>query len=112
MSRSTHLSSQDKTKDLSLYFRMKMAKDAAMGMAWLHGGTPVCLHRDFKTSNLLYVSKLCVCVRLCLCMYVLGCVLGPPLWREWRTVCVCVTCGRVSHHPPTLASSVTTKTAR
>lgn len=46
---------QDKTKDLSLYFRMKMAKDAAMGMAWLHGGTPVCLHRDFKTSNLLYV---------------------------------------------------------
>ena len=37
---------------------MKMAKDAAQGMAWLHGGTPVCLHRDFKTSNLLCVTLL------------------------------------------------------
>jgi serine/threonine protein kinase len=45
---------QDKSKDLSLYFRMKMSKDAAQGMAWLHGGNPVILHRDFKTSNLLY----------------------------------------------------------
>jgi hypothetical protein len=45
---------QDKTKELPLFSRMKMVRDAATGMAWLHGGSPVCLHRDFKTSNLLY----------------------------------------------------------
>jgi hypothetical protein len=32
----------DKSKDLSLYFRMKMAKDAAQGMAWLHGTEEIC----------------------------------------------------------------------
>ena len=30
-----------------------MARDAAKGMAWLHGSNPVFIHRDLKTSNLL-----------------------------------------------------------
>eukprot|EP01094_Clydonella_sp_ATCC50884_P010174 TRINITY_DN1974_c0_g3_i4.p1 TRINITY_DN1974_c0_g3~~TRINITY_DN1974_c0_g3_i4.p1 ORF type:complete len:483 (-),score=174.14 TRINITY_DN1974_c0_g3_i4:1872-3320(-) len=38
---------------LSLLTRMKMARDAALGMTWLHGSTPQFIHRDLKTSNLL-----------------------------------------------------------
>eukprot|EP00027_Filamoeba_sp_ATCC50430_P018551 CAMPEP_0168567218 /NCGR_PEP_ID=MMETSP0413-20121227/14878_1 /TAXON_ID=136452 /ORGANISM="Filamoeba nolandi, Strain NC-AS-23-1" /LENGTH=511 /DNA_ID=CAMNT_0008599375 /DNA_START=169 /DNA_END=1704 /DNA_ORIENTATION=+ len=33
--------------------KMKIAKDAAMGMNWLHLSTPVFIHRDLKTGNLL-----------------------------------------------------------
>jgi len=38
---------------LSLTLRMKMARDAAHGMLWLHGSQPKLIHRDLKTSNLL-----------------------------------------------------------
>eukprot|EP01100_Stratorugosa_tubuloviscum_P013788 TRINITY_DN708_c5_g1_i1.p1 TRINITY_DN708_c5_g1~~TRINITY_DN708_c5_g1_i1.p1 ORF type:complete len:509 (+),score=213.98 TRINITY_DN708_c5_g1_i1:63-1589(+) len=48
---------------LSLYLRMKMAKDAAMGINWLHCSTPQIIHRDIKPSNLLidenYRVKVC-----------------------------------------------------
>jgi len=39
--------------ELSLYFRMRWAMDAALGMNWLHQSNPVFIHRDLKTSNLL-----------------------------------------------------------
>jgi serine/threonine protein kinase len=39
--------------DLSLLIRMKWAKDAALGMNWLHKSNPIFIHRDLKTSNLL-----------------------------------------------------------
>jgi serine/threonine protein kinase len=38
---------------LSLVQRMRMARDAAQGMTWLHSSDPVFIHRDLKTSNLL-----------------------------------------------------------
>eukprot|EP01121_Diplochlamys_sp_Union-15-3_P002396 TRINITY_DN12093_c0_g1_i1.p1 TRINITY_DN12093_c0_g1~~TRINITY_DN12093_c0_g1_i1.p1 ORF type:complete len:452 (-),score=86.26 TRINITY_DN12093_c0_g1_i1:17-1372(-) len=38
---------------LSLYKRMKMARDAAYGVNWLHCSNPVFIHRDLKASNLL-----------------------------------------------------------
>ncbi|KAL6076941.1 serine/threonine-protein kinase STY17 isoform X1 [Balamuthia mandrillaris] len=41
---------------LTLYERMKMAKDAALGMTWLHFSTPTIIHRDLKTANLLVLS--------------------------------------------------------
>lgn len=48
---------------LSLVLRMRMARDAALGMTWLHSSNPVFIHRDLKTSNLLvgddYNIKLC-----------------------------------------------------
>jgi serine/threonine protein kinase len=54
---------QDKTILLSLVQRMKMAKDAALGMAWLHGSKPTFIHRDLKTANLLidanFTVKVC-----------------------------------------------------
>ncbi|XP_049851659.1 dual specificity protein kinase shkC-like isoform X2 [Schistocerca gregaria] len=43
----------DPTVKLSLYRRMCMAKDAALGMNWLHCSKPSVIHRDLKTSNLL-----------------------------------------------------------
>lgn len=43
-----------KNKKLSLYTRMKMAKEAAQGIAWLHAQNPRVVHRDIKTSNFLY----------------------------------------------------------
>jgi serine/threonine protein kinase len=43
---------------LSLTIRMKMARDAALGMNWLHLSTPKFIHRDLKTSNLLVDENL------------------------------------------------------
>eukprot|EP01098_Paradermamoeba_levis_P003912 TRINITY_DN1729_c0_g1_i2.p1 TRINITY_DN1729_c0_g1~~TRINITY_DN1729_c0_g1_i2.p1 ORF type:complete len:525 (-),score=176.76 TRINITY_DN1729_c0_g1_i2:35-1567(-) len=46
---------------LSTYDRLKLAKETAQGVAWLHGMG--CLHRDLKTPNILYdknkVAKVC-----------------------------------------------------
>jgi len=42
---------------ISLWRRMVMARDAALGVNWLHGNTPIFIHRDLKTSNLLYDSN-------------------------------------------------------
>jgi len=42
-----------KKAQLSLYRRMIMAKETAVGMAWLHGADPQIVHRDLKPSNLL-----------------------------------------------------------
>ena len=43
---------KDKYK-LSLRKRMKMAKEAALGVNWLHCSNPMFIHRDIKPSNLL-----------------------------------------------------------
>lgn len=38
---------------LPLPLRMRMARDAALGVLWLHESSPTFIHRDLKTSNLL-----------------------------------------------------------
>ncbi|GAM17330.1 hypothetical protein SAMD00019534_005050 [Acytostelium subglobosum LB1] len=43
---------------LPLITRMRMAKDAALGILWLHSSNPVFIHRDLKTSNLLVDANL------------------------------------------------------
>lgn len=43
----------NKQSNLSLYRRLKMAKDAAIGMNWLHCSNPTIIHRDLKPCNLL-----------------------------------------------------------
>mmetsp|Transcript_51753 Transcript_51753/g.129911 ORF Transcript_51753/g.129911 Transcript_51753/m.129911 type:complete len:515 (-) Transcript_51753:971-2515(-) len=43
----------DPKAELSLLFRMRMAKDIALGMNWLHRSQPQIIHRDLKPSNLL-----------------------------------------------------------
>ena len=60
---------------LSLTTRMKMARDAALGMNWLHLSTPKFIHRDLKTSNLLVDENMRIKVkrhqqRARLCVYV------------------------------------------
>lgn len=47
---------------LSLLTRLSMAKDAALGMAWLHGSDPMIIHRDVKTANFLVDENLRVVV--------------------------------------------------
>jgi len=43
----------DEKISLPLPLRMRMARDAALGVLWLHESTPTFIHRDLKTSNLL-----------------------------------------------------------
>eukprot|EP01088_Endostelium_zonatum_P008791 TRINITY_DN21949_c0_g1_i1.p1 TRINITY_DN21949_c0_g1~~TRINITY_DN21949_c0_g1_i1.p1 ORF type:complete len:245 (+),score=56.86 TRINITY_DN21949_c0_g1_i1:1-735(+) len=40
--------------NLSPYERLSLLRDAAKGLAWLHGGNPIILHRDVKLPNILY----------------------------------------------------------
>jgi serine/threonine protein kinase len=49
---------------LSLTLRMKMARDAALGMNWLHLSQPKFIHRDLKTSNLLVDENMRIKVRI------------------------------------------------
>lgn len=41
-----------KNPDISLYERIKMAKDMAQGLCWLHESKPTIIHRDIKLSNM------------------------------------------------------------
>eukprot|EP01113_Clastostelium_recurvatum_P000736 TRINITY_DN10330_c0_g1_i1.p1 TRINITY_DN10330_c0_g1~~TRINITY_DN10330_c0_g1_i1.p1 ORF type:complete len:530 (-),score=138.01 TRINITY_DN10330_c0_g1_i1:100-1689(-) len=50
----------DQSLKFTVLARMKMARDAALGILWLHSSNPVCIHRDLKTSNLLVDSNLTV----------------------------------------------------
>jgi len=43
----------DEKLQLSMSQRMKMAKDVANGMNWLHMRDPIFIHRDLKSANLL-----------------------------------------------------------
>ncbi|KAH3762336.1 SHK1 protein [Pelomyxa schiedti] len=43
----------DPKVQLPLLLRLHMAKDAALGMLWLHSSKPAIIHRDLKSSNLL-----------------------------------------------------------
>jgi serine/threonine protein kinase len=43
----------DNAQSLSLIARLRLARDAALGMLWLHRSKPAIVHRDLKLSNLL-----------------------------------------------------------
>jgi len=45
---------------LSIVLRMKMGRDAAFGMNWLHCSNPIFIHRDLKSSNLLVDNNMSV----------------------------------------------------
>jgi serine/threonine protein kinase len=44
---------ENAAENVTLAQRVKMAKDTAAGMAWLHGANPQIIHRDLKPQNLL-----------------------------------------------------------
>jgi len=54
---------RDEKLSLTLFSRLKMAKDTALGINWLHLSNPQIIHRDLKPSNLLldanYTVKVC-----------------------------------------------------
>eukprot|EP01089_Gocevia_fonbrunei_P004739 TRINITY_DN14793_c0_g1_i1.p1 TRINITY_DN14793_c0_g1~~TRINITY_DN14793_c0_g1_i1.p1 ORF type:complete len:542 (-),score=98.64 TRINITY_DN14793_c0_g1_i1:129-1754(-) len=43
-----------KGKEMTVFERITLAKDAALGLNWLHKSSPAIIHRDLKTANLLY----------------------------------------------------------
>lgn len=47
------LQDPQRSKSISFAQRMRMAKDAALGMNWLHLSKPCFIHRDLKPANLL-----------------------------------------------------------
>jgi len=50
-------------RKVPLFLKLKMLRDAALGMNWLHCSDPMFIHRDLKLSNLLVDNnyKVCVC---------------------------------------------------
>jgi serine/threonine protein kinase len=52
----------NKSRKLNLMTKLRIAKDAALGMAWLHGADPMIVHRDVKPSNFLVDENLRVVV--------------------------------------------------
>jgi hypothetical protein len=47
------LGDKEAMSSLTPYCRMVIARDAALGLAWLHGAVPMVIHRDVKPSNFL-----------------------------------------------------------
>jgi serine/threonine protein kinase len=68
-----HTLLHDPKCELSLYRRLQMARDTALGMNWLHCSSPQIIHRDLKPSNLLLDEHLCVKV----CDFGLSAVKNP-----------------------------------
>ena len=54
---------QDDKRKISNYQLMRIAKEVALGMNWLHSSQPPIIHRDLKLTNVLLdgdlTAKLC-----------------------------------------------------
>jgi hypothetical protein len=46
----------DENVQLNLIQRLKMGKDAALGILWLHSSNPQTIHRDLKASNPRFIA--------------------------------------------------------
>jgi serine/threonine protein kinase len=47
----------DKNKEISYIPKLKILKDVAMAMNWLHSSDPSVIHRDLKPANVLLTSS-------------------------------------------------------
>lgn len=52
------LRDKQQASTITLYRRMIIAREAALGLAWLHGADPILIHRDVKPSNFLVDDNL------------------------------------------------------
>jgi hypothetical protein len=52
------LRDKQQASTLTLYRRVIIAREAALGLAWLHGADPILIHRDVKPSNFLVDDNL------------------------------------------------------
>ena len=57
-------------KEIPFKKKMKMAKDAALGMNWLHCSKPPFIHRDLKTQNILVCISFPYSLSLSLSLFV------------------------------------------
>lgn len=73
---------RDESFVLSAAQKVKMLKDVAQGMNWLHESKPPVLHRDLKPANLL-VDRNTLLVKIC--DFGLSCVKNPAATKEQDT---------------------------
>ena len=57
------LNDKQKYDKFSLTQRLRMCRDVALGLNWLHGSNPPVIHKDLKPSNLLLDENMAV--KLC-----------------------------------------------
>ena len=66
-----------KSLKLSFKQRMSFARDAALGMNWLHNASPPILHLDLKCSNLLGTCARAICTATWTTLHSSGAPSGP-----------------------------------